>query len=66
MSAGDRWLLPDGRHGIELARIGQQLKVAPIVEGWPWPAPPIVAWRPLCVLQPSRYLAGAVPVEGGV
>lgn len=68
MSTGDRWELPNGQHAIEMpGAAGGLMRVAPIVEGWPWPAPPVVTVRSLCVAQPSRYLHGAVPVqpEGG-
>ena len=64
MSAGDRWKLPDGREALELdGSLGGMLRVAPIVDGWPFPAPPLVAARRLCERLPSRYLAGQVPKE---
>lgn len=44
MSAGDRWQLPDGREAIELdGSRGGLLRLAPIVPGWPFPAPAEVA-----------------------
>ena len=62
MTAGDRWRLPDGREAIELdGSLGGLLRVAPIVDGWPFPAPAEVAARRLCTRLPSRYLHGAVP-----
>jgi hypothetical protein len=62
MSAGDRWLLPDGREALELpGSQGGLLRVAPIVEHWPFPAPPEVAQRRMCTRLPSRYLRGQVP-----
>lgn len=62
MSAGDRWLLPDGREALELqGSQGGLLRVAPIVAGWPFPAPPEVAQRRVCTRLASRYLRGQVP-----
>ena len=64
MSAGDRWKLPDGREAIELdGSRGDMLRVAPIVEGWPFPAPAEVTARRLCERLPSRYLHGQVPQD---
>ena len=61
---GDRWRLPDGRDAIELpGACGGLMRVAPIVEGWPYPGPPVIAARRLCTLQPSRYLAGQIPTQ---
>lgn len=64
MSAGDRWQLPDGREAIELdGSRGGLLRVAPIVRGWPFPAPAEVVARRLCTRMPSRYLHGQTPVD---
>lgn len=63
MSAGNRWLLPDGRQAIELERQGGMLRVAPIVPNWTFPAPPEIVRAKLCQLMPSRYLRGQVPAE---
>lgn len=61
---GDRWRLPDGRDAIELpGAAGGLMRVAPIVPGWPYPAPPEVAAKRFCALQPSRYLGGAIPEQ---
>lgn len=40
MAFGDTWHLPSGHIGIELSRSGGWLKIARLVPGWPWPAPP--------------------------
>ena len=62
MSAGDRWRLPDGREAIELdGSRGGMLRVAPLVPGWPFPAPAEVTARRLCVRLLSRYLYGQTP-----
>jgi hypothetical protein len=62
MSAGDRWLLPDGREALELqGSQGGLLRVAPIVPDWPFPAPPVIAQRRQCTRLTSRYLRGQVP-----
>lgn len=62
MSAGDRWHLPDGRDAIELSGSqGGLLRVAPLVDGWPFPAPPLIVMRCQCERMPSRYLRGATP-----
>ncbi len=62
MSAGDRWLLPDGSEALELqGSQGGLLRVAPIVPHWPFPAPPVIAQRRQCKRLPSRYLRGQVP-----
>ena len=58
---GDRWRLPDGRDAIECRRSGRQVVAMPIVPGWPWPTPPVVADIAQCQLLPARYLAGAIP-----
>lgn len=63
MATGDLWRMPDGRDALELRASGRLLLVAPIVAGWPWPAPPVVAVRGQCTLQPSRYLHGQVPID---
>lgn len=64
MSAGDRWQLPDGRHGIEVSGSqGGQLRVCVIVPGWPSPLPPEVVARRLCERLPMRYLHGQAPQE---
>jgi hypothetical protein len=64
MSAGDRWLLPDGREALELdGGQGEQLRLSPLYPGWPFPLPPIVAYRALCTRLPSQYLGGAVPED---
>jgi hypothetical protein len=62
MSAGDVWKLPDGREALELdGSKGGLLRVAAIAPNWPFPCPPEIAVRRLCVAMPSRYLNGAVP-----
>ena len=63
MSAGDRWLLPDGREALELERRGNVLKVAPITPNWPFPNSPETKYAALCTKLPSRYLHGAIPMD---
>ena len=56
MSAGDLWQLPDGRKALELdGSSSHSLRVAPIKEHWPFPAPPERVARSKCVRLPSRY-----------
>ncbi len=64
MSAGDLWQLPDGRRALELdGSRGGLLRVAPVVEHWPFPAPAEVTARRFCTRLPSRYLHGATPAD---
>ena len=60
---GDRWHLPDGRHGIECGRTDRLLTVIPILPAAPHMGAPFLVWRADCIKQPSRYLHGAVPSE---
>lgn len=64
MAAGDRWQIPDGRQALELdGSRGGLLKLAPIVDGWPFPVAPLIVARRLCTRMPSRYLRGQVPQD---
>ena len=63
MSAGDKWLLPDGREALELERRGGLLRVAPIVPHWPFPSAPLIVSARQCERLPSRYLHGAIPED---
>jgi hypothetical protein len=60
---GDRWQLPDGRHGIECGRTRFLLRVIPLLDVPPFMAAPEFAWRSTCEKQPSRYLHGAISAE---
>jgi hypothetical protein len=60
---GDRWKLPSGNEGIEVAATRDTLQIAVIKPGWPFPAPPVTVVRSLCTKMPSRYLGGQVPQE---
>lgn len=60
---GDRWQLPDGRHGIECGRTDRTLHVIPLIDGPPFTGRPEIVWRADCIKQPSRYLHGQVPTE---
>lgn len=48
MACGDTWNLPSGHVGIELSRSGGWLRIARLVPGWPWPAPPKEYIEELC------------------
>lgn len=64
MSAGDPWLMPSGRKALELpGSTRDYLRVAVIVEGWPYPESPRTVVRALCKRLPSRYLGGAIPQD---
>ena len=56
MSAGDLWQVPSGRKGLELPGSSRDwLRLALIVDGWPYPAPPAMYARSLCTPMVSRY-----------
>lgn len=48
MAFGDPWTLPSGHIGVELSRSGEWLRIARLVPGWPWPAPPQEYVAALC------------------
>lgn len=48
MAFGDTWNLPSGHIGVELSRAGGWLRIARLVPGWPWPAPPKEYIEELC------------------
>jgi hypothetical protein len=58
---GDRWAMPDGRHGLEVGRQGEVLLLAPIVPHWPFPGLPLSVPRDLCLKQPSKYHGRVMP-----
>lgn len=59
---GDRWKMPGGHEGVEMPGSCRDfLRLAVIVPGWPYPAPPRDVARSLCERMPSRYLHGQVP-----
>lgn len=61
---GNRWRLPDGRDGVQVAISGRQLRVVPIDAAEPCGfGASVVAWLDLCTLLPSRYLRGAMPAH---
>lgn len=62
MAFGDQWHLPSGHIGIELSRSGGWLKVARLVPGWPWPAPPREYIAELC--SPAESVAISDEVLG--
>ena len=63
MANGDRWQLPDGREGLEVARDSKYLALAIIREHWPFPNAPELFLKSRCKLMPSRYLQGQVPED---
>lgn len=61
---GNRWRLPDGREGVQVAISGRQLKVLPLDAGQPAGfGVAEVAIIEHCTLLPSRYLRGAMPAH---
>lgn len=64
MAAGDLWTMPGGHKGLEMEGSSPDvLRLSVIVEGWPFPKPPILVARVLCQRAPSRYLHGQVTEE---
>lgn len=59
---GNRWRLPDGREGVQVALSGRQLRLLVIdPDALGGLGPSVVAWIDRCTLMPSRYLRGATP-----
>lgn len=64
MSAGDAWLTPSGRKAVEMpGSTRDELRLSVIVDGWPYPSPPMMVVRSLCQRLPSRYLQGDTPKD---
>lgn len=57
---GDPYTDKSGRRYIELSRSGDTMRVCEIVEGWPFPGPPVIFRRQDLTKAPCRYHGGAV------
>lgn len=61
---GNRWRLPDGREGVQVALSGRQVQIRVIdASALGGLGQAVVAWIDCCTLLPSRYLRGAVPAH---